>query len=125
MNVMFWFKQKHMIPGSLLLTFDLDQFSVVLLLFWLMFLGFVDHFSYLFLEVSTSCLGTEENSGNIKAVTTMLLLLLETLHGILKYVSEIVRRALEVNSFLLEIYTQLPVSNGCKRLVRDQPLYSF
>lgn len=56
--------------------------------------GFVEHFNYMFIEVSSLSLTTED-TGNYKAINTMLLCLLETLHGTLKYVSEIVRRALE------------------------------
>lgn len=62
-----------------------------------LFIGFVEHFNYLFHEVSSMCLVKGENC-NTKATSTMLLLLLETFHGTLKYISDVVRRALEVNS---------------------------
>jgi len=58
--------------------------------------GFVNHISYLFTEVSQSCISAD--NGDVKSATLVLALLLDTTHGALKSVSEVVRRALDVIS---------------------------
>lgn len=58
--------------------------------------GLVRHISYLFLETSQACLTAGNGTFDLKATTTVLAMLLDTINGALRYVSEIVRRALEV-----------------------------
>ena len=58
--------------------------------------GLVRHVSYLFLETSQTCLTAGYSTSDLKATTTVLAMLLDTINGALRYVSEIVRRALEV-----------------------------
>jgi len=59
--------------------------------------GFVNHFNFLLTEVTNICLDINNFTGDFKAVNIMLLSLLDTLHKTLKYVSDVVRRALEVS----------------------------
>lgn len=56
--------------------------------------GFVSHLSYLLTEVSQMCINLD--GGDMKSATLVLALLLDTTHGALKSVSEVVRRALDV-----------------------------
>ena len=49
----------------------------------------------LFVEVSAICLNNDDNT-DLKAPMNMLSLLLDVIHSVLKYVSEIVRKALQV-----------------------------
>jgi len=58
--------------------------------------GFVNHLSYLFTEVSQMCINVE--NGDVKSAMLVLAMLLDTTHGALKSVSEVVRRALDVIS---------------------------
>ncbi|XP_053386677.1 serine/threonine-protein kinase ULK4-like isoform X1 [Mercenaria mercenaria] len=59
--------------------------------------GLIDYFTTIFFEVSAACFEGEDNSGvDSKVVLSMLQTLLETLHGLLKYVSDFVRKALQV-----------------------------
>jgi serine/threonine-protein kinase ULK4 len=55
--------------------------------------GFVNHLNFLFLETSRMCLNTD--SSDVKSLTVMLASLLDTTHGALKFVSDVVRRALD------------------------------
>ncbi|XP_052814405.1 serine/threonine-protein kinase ULK4-like isoform X2 [Mya arenaria] len=58
--------------------------------------GLIDYFTTIFFEVSAACFEGEENTGvDSKVVLSMLQTLLETLHGLLKYVSDFVRKALQ------------------------------
>ncbi|KAK3602625.1 hypothetical protein CHS0354_034209 [Potamilus streckersoni] len=57
--------------------------------------GLMDYFTTLFFEVSAASFEGDEGGGDTKTATSMLQVLLETLHGIFKYVSEIVRKALQ------------------------------
>lgn len=57
--------------------------------------GLIDYFSTLFFEVSAACFEGDERGGDSKATFTMLQVLLDTLNSMLKYVSEIVRKALQ------------------------------
>jgi len=60
-------------------------------------LGLVDYFTTLFFEVSAACFEGEDNSSvDNKVVLSMLQTLLETLHSLFKYVSDFVRKALQV-----------------------------
>ena len=56
--------------------------------------GFVNHLSYLFTEVSQMCISVDNS--DVKSATLVLALLLDTTHGALKSISEVVRRALDV-----------------------------
>jgi len=56
--------------------------------------GFVNHLSYLFTEVSQMCISADNS--DMKSATLVLAMLLDTTHGALKSVSEVVRRALDV-----------------------------
>ena len=56
--------------------------------------GFINQLSYLFSEVSQMCINVD--NGDVKSATLVLALLLDTTHGALKSVSEVVRRALDV-----------------------------
>ncbi|KAK3093040.1 hypothetical protein FSP39_010415 [Pinctada imbricata] len=56
--------------------------------------GLIDYFTTLFFDVSTACFESDEHSDN-KSALSMLQTLLDTLHGIFKYVSEVVRKALQ------------------------------
>ena len=58
-------------------------------------LGFVDHLLSMFIEVTAICMNTDPNV-DLKSPLNMLQLLLDTLHATLKYVSEVVRKALQV-----------------------------
>jgi serine/threonine-protein kinase ULK4 len=49
----------------------------------------------IFLEVAILCL-EEEEKVDLKTASAMLQTLLDTLHGMLKFVSEVVRKALQV-----------------------------
>ncbi|ESO86237.1 hypothetical protein LOTGIDRAFT_220770 [Lottia gigantea] len=57
--------------------------------------GLIDNLTSLVFEVSTLCFLGEETGQDIKASNTTLQILLETLYNILKYVSDIVRKALQ------------------------------
>ncbi|KAK6166744.1 hypothetical protein SNE40_023371 [Patella caerulea] len=57
--------------------------------------GMIDCITTLFFEVSGVCFDGEESGQDIKSATTMLQALLDTLYNILKYVSDIVRKALQ------------------------------
>ena len=59
------------------------------------FVGMVDTFVELFIEVTAICMNTDENA-DMKAPMNMLLMLLDILHNVLKYVSDVVRKALQV-----------------------------
>lgn len=61
--------------------------------------GFINHLSYLFTEVSQMCINVD--NGDVKSALLVLALLLDTTHGALKSVSEVVRRALDVITLLL------------------------
>ena len=61
--------------------------------------GFVNHLSYLFTEVSQMCINVD--NGDVKSALLVLALLLDTTHGALKLLSEVVRRALDVIILLL------------------------
>lgn len=58
--------------------------------------GLIDYFTTLFFEVSAACFEGEDSGGDNKTVLSMLQTLLETLHGLFKYVSDFVRKALQV-----------------------------
>ena len=60
--------------------------------------GLVDTFVGLFIEVTALCMNSDDNS-DLKAPIAMITTLLEALHGILKYVSDVVRKALQVNYY--------------------------
>ena len=57
--------------------------------------GLIDYFTTLFFDVTTACLDTEDHADN-KVAHSMLQNLLDTLHSMFKYVSEVVRKALQV-----------------------------
>jgi len=61
--------------------------------------GFVSHLCYLFTEVSQMCINAD--NGDVKSALLVLALLLDTTHGALKSISEVVRRALDVIISLL------------------------
>ncbi|XP_062580885.1 serine/threonine-protein kinase ULK4-like isoform X2 [Saccostrea cucullata] len=56
--------------------------------------GLIDYFTTLFFDVTTACLDTDEHTDN-KVALSMLQNLLDTLHSMFKYVSEVVRKALQ------------------------------
>ncbi|XP_048734641.2 serine/threonine-protein kinase ULK4-like isoform X2 [Ostrea edulis] len=56
--------------------------------------GLIDYFTTLFFDVTTACLDTEDHNDN-KVALSMLQNLLDTLHSMFKYVSEVVRKALQ------------------------------
>ncbi|XP_064646752.1 serine/threonine-protein kinase ULK4-like [Lineus longissimus] len=56
--------------------------------------GLVDYMTNIFLEVAILCL-EEEEKVDLKTASSMLQTLLDTLHGMLKFVSEVVRKALQ------------------------------
>nr|XP_034324271.1 serine/threonine-protein kinase ULK4 isoform X2 [Crassostrea gigas] len=56
--------------------------------------GLIDYFTTLFFDVTTACLDTEDHADN-KIAHSMLQNLLDTLHSMFKYVSEVVRKALQ------------------------------
>ncbi|XP_052237565.1 serine/threonine-protein kinase ULK4-like isoform X3 [Dreissena polymorpha] len=59
--------------------------------------GLIDYFTTIFFEVSAACFAGEDQAGvDSKVVLSMLQTLLETLHGLFKYVSDFVRKALQV-----------------------------
>ena len=61
--------------------------------------GLVDHFCNIFTDICAICLATDVATGtDPKAAGAMLLSLLDTLHAILKFVSDVVRKALQVRS---------------------------
>lgn len=61
------------------------------------FSGLIDYFTTIFFEVSAACFDGEDNSGvDSKVVLSLLQTMLETLHGLFKYVSDFVRKALQV-----------------------------
>ena len=57
--------------------------------------GLVDHVCNLFVEIAAICLSSDANV-DMKAPSVMLLSLLDTLHAVLKFVSDVVRKALQV-----------------------------
>ncbi|CAH1788788.1 unnamed protein product [Owenia fusiformis] len=57
--------------------------------------GLVDHITNLFIEVTSICMDPEEPTGDLKTAVAMLQLLLDTMHCILKFVSDYVRKALQ------------------------------
>ena len=57
----------------------------------------MDTVSGLFTEVTGICVNTDDNTTDIKAPLNMLSMLLDVLHSVLKYVSEVVRKALQVS----------------------------
>lgn len=57
--------------------------------------GLIDYFTTLIFEVSAVCFEGEEHGGDSKTAVVMLQLLLDTLHSIFKYVSDVVRKALQ------------------------------
>ena len=61
--------------------------------------GLVDHFIHTFIEVSAVCLDHDGRT-DIKHANAVLQTLLETFQRILKYVSDVVRKALQVSLFL-------------------------
>ena len=54
--------------------------------------------SGLFTEVTGICVNTDDNTADTKAPLNMLSMLLDVLHSVLKYVSEVVRKALQVST---------------------------
>jgi len=58
--------------------------------------GLVDHLTHLFIEVTAICMNSQDNS-DLKSATSILSTLLDTLHCTLKYVSDVVRKALQVS----------------------------
>lgn len=59
--------------------------------------GLIDYFTTIFFEVSAACFDGEDNREvDSKVVLSMLQTLLETLHSLFKYVSDFVRKALQV-----------------------------
>ena len=50
----------------------------------------------LFVDVTALCMNTEDNA-DLKAPVAVLQLLLDSLHAILKHVSDVVRKALQVS----------------------------
>jgi len=61
--------------------------------------GFINHLCHLFTEVSQMCINVD--NGDVKSALLVLALLLDTTHGALKSLSEVVRRALDVIITLL------------------------
>ncbi|KAL5018665.1 hypothetical protein ScPMuIL_004387 [Solemya velum] len=57
--------------------------------------GLIDYFTTLFFEVSAACFEIEDHAADSKTAISMLQTLLDALHNILKYVSEVVRKALQ------------------------------
>ena len=55
----------------------------------------MEHLSNVFAEIAAICLSSDTNV-DTKAPNAMLLSLLDTLHCILKFVSDVVRKALQV-----------------------------
>ncbi|XP_059156600.1 serine/threonine-protein kinase ULK4-like [Physella acuta] len=60
--------------------------------------GLIDHLTNLFFEVWNAVCEGEEGGRDVKTATSMLLTLLDSLNAILRYVSEVVRRALQVKN---------------------------
>ncbi|GFR84606.1 serine/threonine-protein kinase ULK4 [Elysia marginata] len=60
--------------------------------------GLIDHLTNLFFEVWNSVCEGEEGGRDVKTAVTMLLTLLDALNAVLRYVSEVVRRALQVKN---------------------------
>ena len=58
--------------------------------------GLIDHLTNMFFEVWNSVCEGEEGGRDVKTALTMLFTLLDTLSAILRYVSEVVRKALQV-----------------------------
>ena len=79
----------------------------------LLFAGLVEHVINLFIEVTAVCVNSEEQ-GDSKGPNQMLQTLLDILHHLLKHVSDVVRRALQVRT--LEIGTGIDTvpNNGIK-----------
>lgn len=61
-----------------------------------MILGLIDYFTTLIFEVSAVCFEGDEHGGDSKTAVVMLQMLLDTLNSIFKYVSDVVRKALQV-----------------------------
>ncbi len=59
--------------------------------------GLVETLATLFGDVAGICMNSEENA-DMKGPMNMLLTLLETLHSVLKHVSDVVRKALQVSA---------------------------
>lgn len=57
--------------------------------------GLIDYFTTLFFEVSAACIEGDERGGDSKPAISMLQTLLDTLNSLFKYVSEVVRKALQ------------------------------
>ena len=73
--------------------------------------GLVDHTCSLFGEVAGLVLSAESSGSDLKAPSAMLMSLLDTLHAVLKFVSDVVRKALQVgisiqNMFCLSLFFQ-------------------
>lgn len=86
--------------------------------------GLIDYFTTLFFDVTTACLDTEDHADN-KIAHSMLQNLLDTLHSMFKYVSEVVRKALQVHRGLLVcwsscmyVYSILDSFSMCKAWTR-------
>lgn len=73
-------------------TFSMWVHTVKLLIL----LGLVDYLSTLFFDVWTVCVEGSDGGRDIKMANATLQMLLDTLHTLFKYVSEVVRRALQV-----------------------------
>ncbi|KAJ8308456.1 LOW QUALITY PROTEIN: hypothetical protein KUTeg_013330 [Tegillarca granosa] len=58
--------------------------------------GLIDYFTTLFFEVSAACIEGDERGGDSKPAISMLQTLLDTLNSLFKYVSEVVRKALQL-----------------------------
>ncbi|VDI57338.1 serine/threonine-protein kinase ULK4 [Mytilus galloprovincialis] len=57
--------------------------------------GLIDYFTTLIFEVSAVCFEGDEHGGDSKTAVVMLQMLLDTLNSIFKYVSDVVRKALQ------------------------------
>ena len=77
-------------------TVECNTLVYLSILSFFCFVGLIDYFTTLFFEVSAACFEGEDNGGDSKTVLSMLQTLLETLHGLFKYVSDFVRKALQV-----------------------------
>ncbi len=58
--------------------------------------GVVDYVATLFFDVWSVCVEGSDGGRDVKMANATLQMLLETLHNIFKYVSDVVRRALQV-----------------------------
>lgn len=57
--------------------------------------GLIDYFTTLIFEISAVCIEGDDRAGDSKTAVGMLQMLLDTLHSIFKYVSDVVRKALQ------------------------------